>query len=235
MRSADIPLSLYVHWPWCVRKCPYCDFNSHALPASVNPSHQYINALIADLKRSVSLAQNRKLISIFIGGGTPSLIDPLELERFLDAVFSLYKTASHIEITLEANPGTVDVRHLPEHRVWRGVLGQRTRPLSGGVLRFLVQSTHPCLLGATPDLRHRPQAPFYGQKSHVILRNKHVRPLYHQCFYQPLFTPTRLSVPIFWCKVAITLITAFPHTLIRYSSKRRIFAGSKTINHEEIR
>lgn len=116
MRSADIPLSLYVHWPWCVRKCPYCDFNSHALPASVNPSHQYIDALIADLKRSVSLAQNRELISIFIGGGTPSLIDPLELERFLDAVFSLYKTASDIEITLEANPGTVDVRHFRAYR-----------------------------------------------------------------------------------------------------------------------
>ena len=115
MRSADIPLSLYVHWPWCVRKCPYCDFNSHALPAS-NPSHQYINALIADLKCSVSLAQNRELISIFIGGGTPSLIDPLELERFLDAVFSLYKTASDIEITLEANPGTVDVRHFRAYR-----------------------------------------------------------------------------------------------------------------------
>lgn len=115
MRSADIPLSLYVHWPWCVRKCPYCDFNSHALPAS-NPSHQYINALITDLKRSVSLAQNRELISIFIGGGTPSLIDPLELERFLDAVFSLYKTVSDIEITLEANPGTVDVRHFRAYR-----------------------------------------------------------------------------------------------------------------------
>lgn len=116
MRSADIPLSLYVHWPWCVRKCPYCDFNSHALPTSVNPSHQYIDALIADLKHSVSLAQNRELISIFIGGGTPSLIDPLELERFLEAVFSLYKTASDIEITLEANPGTVDVRHFQAYR-----------------------------------------------------------------------------------------------------------------------
>ncbi len=116
MRSADISLSLYVHWPWCARKCPYCDFNSHALPAFVNPSRQYIDALIADLKCSVSLAQNRELISIFIGGGTPSLIEPLELERFLDEVFSLYKTASDIEITLEANPGTVDVRHFRAYR-----------------------------------------------------------------------------------------------------------------------
>lgn len=116
MRSADIPLSLYVHWPWCVRKCPYCDFNSHALPAGDNPSRRYVDALIADLKRSVPLAQNRELISIFIGGGTPSLITPEELERFLDTVFSLYRTSPEIEITLEANPGTVDIRHFEAYR-----------------------------------------------------------------------------------------------------------------------
>ena len=116
MRSADIPLSLYVHWPWCVRKCPYCDFNSHALPSGDNPSHRYVDALIADLKQSVSLAQNRELISIFIGGGTPSLITPGELARFLDEVFSLYRTSPDIEITLEANPGTVDIRHFEAYR-----------------------------------------------------------------------------------------------------------------------
>ena len=116
MRSADIPLSLYVHWPWCVRKCPYCDFNSHALPSGDNPSHRYVDALITDLKRSVPLAQNRKLISIFIGGGTPSLITPGELARFLDEVFSLYRTSPEIEITLEANPGTVDIRHFEAYR-----------------------------------------------------------------------------------------------------------------------
>ena len=76
MRSADIPLSLYVHWPWCVRKCPYCDFNSHALTSSCDPSRQYIDALIHDLKHSIAYAQNRELISIFIGGGTPSLRAP---------------------------------------------------------------------------------------------------------------------------------------------------------------
>ena len=116
MRSADIPLSLYVHWPWCVRKCPYCDFNSHALPAGDNPSRRYVDALIADLKQSVSLAQNRELISIFIGGGTPSLITPEELSRFLDEVFSLYRTNPDIEITLETNPGTVDIRHFEAYR-----------------------------------------------------------------------------------------------------------------------
>ena len=116
MRSADIPLSLYVHWPWCVRKCPYCDFNSHALTSSYDPSHQYIDALIHDLKHSIAYAQNRELISIFIGGGTPSLIAPQELERFLETVFSLLKVASDVEITLEANPGTVDTAHFKAYR-----------------------------------------------------------------------------------------------------------------------
>lgn len=116
MKSADIPLSLYVHWPWCVRKCPYCDFNSHALPSGGDPSHEYINALIADLKTSVELAQNRPLISIFIGGGTPSLIQPGELERFLYAVQTNFSVDPDIEITLEANPGTVDTEHFQAYR-----------------------------------------------------------------------------------------------------------------------
>lgn len=111
MKSTDIPLSLYVHWPWCVRKCPYCDFNSHALPSNQDPSHEYVDALIADLKTSVELAQNRPLISIFIGGGTPSLIQPCELDRFLSAVSANFSLTPNIEITLEANPGTVDTEH----------------------------------------------------------------------------------------------------------------------------
>ncbi len=116
MTSAAIPLSLYVHWPWCVRKCPYCDFNSHALASNYDPSQRYINALIADLKRSVEYAQNRELISIFIGGGTPSLIAPHELERFLNAVHSLFHVGENAEITLEANPGTVDTAHFKAYR-----------------------------------------------------------------------------------------------------------------------
>lgn len=116
MTSAAIPLSLYVHWPWCVRKCPYCDFNSHALASNYDPSQRYIDALIADLKRSVEYAQNRELISIFIGGGTPSLIAPHELERFLNAVHSLFHVSENAEITLEANPGTVDTAHFKAYR-----------------------------------------------------------------------------------------------------------------------
>ena len=116
MTSAAIPLSLYVHWPWCVRKCPYCDFNSHALALDYDPSKDYIDALIADLKQSVGYALNRELISIFIGGGTPSLIAPHELERFLNAVHSLFHVSENAEITLEANPGTVDTAHFKAYR-----------------------------------------------------------------------------------------------------------------------
>lgn len=116
MRSADIPLSLYVHWPWCVRKCPYCDFNSHALPLACDPSVPYIDALIADLKTSLQYVQKRELISIFIGGGTPSLIAPKELERFLNFVQTNFSLASDVEITLEANPGTVDTAHFKAYR-----------------------------------------------------------------------------------------------------------------------
>ena len=115
MIASEIPLSLYVHWPWCVRKCPYCDFNSHALPQK-DLTHIYIDALIANLEKSAPLAANRPLISIFIGGGTPSLIAPQELERFLNAVFSRFKTNPDIEITLEANPGTVDTAHFKTYR-----------------------------------------------------------------------------------------------------------------------
>lgn len=116
MKSAGIPLSLYVHWPWCVRKCPYCDFNSHALPQACDPSVAYIDALIADLKTSVRYVQGRKLISIFIGGGTPSLIAPKELERFLNFVQANFSLDSDVEITLEANPGTVDTAHFKAYR-----------------------------------------------------------------------------------------------------------------------
>ena len=115
MITSEIPLSLYVHWPWCVRKCPYCDFNSHALPQK-DLTHTYIDELIADLEKSVPMAANRPLISIFTGGGTPSLIAPQELERFLNAVFSRFKTNPDIEITLEANPGTVDTAHFKAYR-----------------------------------------------------------------------------------------------------------------------
>jgi putative oxygen-independent coproporphyrinogen III oxidase len=105
--SALPPLALYVHMPWCVRKCPYCDFNSHAAP-EVIPQQQYVDALIEDLAIDATAAQGRALVSIFFGGGTPSLFAPEEVGRFLEAARSLVQFAPDIEVTLEANPGTVE-------------------------------------------------------------------------------------------------------------------------------
>lgn len=117
MITKDIPLSLYVHWPWCVRKCPYCDFNSHAIPTcQADVTNAYMKALIADIKVSQSLVGHRPLQSIFIGGGTPSLIAPAVLEQFLNEVAKTYSLASDIEITMEANPGTIDAEHFHAYR-----------------------------------------------------------------------------------------------------------------------
>ncbi len=101
------PLSLYVHMPWCVRKCPYCDFNSHTAPELV-PQAQYIDALLDDLQGDVAAAQGRALTSIFFGGGTPSLFAPDQVGRLLEGVRRQIPFDPQIEITLEANPGTIE-------------------------------------------------------------------------------------------------------------------------------
>ena len=117
MHIQSIPLSLYVHWPWCVKKCPYCDFNSHAQPTDASVvSERYVDALIKDLDASVELAAGRALQSIFIGGGTPSLMPPALLERFFNHVTKRYSLAENIEITMEANPGTVEHGHFSDYR-----------------------------------------------------------------------------------------------------------------------
>ncbi len=107
MTSRLIPLSLYVHLPWCLRKCPYCDFNSHAVRGEI-PESSYVDALLADLDQDLALAGDRPLISIFIGGGTPSLFSPPALERLLRGIGERIAWTPEIEITLEANPGTVE-------------------------------------------------------------------------------------------------------------------------------
>ena len=103
------PLSLYIHIPWCVQKCPYCDFNSHALKNDV-PEQEYIEQLIIDLDCDIERfdLSSRPLHSIFIGGGTPSLFSPPAIERLLQQVLMRFNHRSDIEITLEANPGTVE-------------------------------------------------------------------------------------------------------------------------------
>ncbi|MBL4942460.1 MAG: radical SAM family heme chaperone HemW [Colwellia sp.] len=103
------PLSLYIHIPWCVEKCPYCDFNSHALKSKI-PELDYVQALIADLDADIARfdLKNRVLHSIFIGGGTPSLFSAKAIESLLNQVLHRFKYELDIEITLEANPGTVE-------------------------------------------------------------------------------------------------------------------------------
>ena len=107
MSLALPPLALYVHMPWCVRKCPYCDFNSHAAPEQV-PQAQYIDSLLEDLQSDLPAVQQRPLASIFFGGGTPSLFAPEQIARLLEGVRREIPFADSIEITLEANPGTIE-------------------------------------------------------------------------------------------------------------------------------
>lgn len=101
------PLSLYVHLPWCVSKCPYCDFNSHAVKGDL-PRDDYVEALLADLERELPLVWGRPVHSIFFGGGTPSLFDARQIDALLTGVRSRLAVSPTAEITLEANPGTTE-------------------------------------------------------------------------------------------------------------------------------
>jgi oxygen-independent coproporphyrinogen-3 oxidase len=112
--SADLPLSLYVHMPWCVRKCPYCDFNSHQLK-SAKPDGAYIDSLIRDLDGELPLLAGRGVATIFFGGGTPSLFHPEEFKRLLSALRQRIQVEADAEITLEANPGTIERGRFAEY------------------------------------------------------------------------------------------------------------------------
>jgi putative oxygen-independent coproporphyrinogen III oxidase len=103
----DASLALYVHMPWCVRKCPYCDFNSHQLK-SAQPDVSYIDALLKDFDLEAPRLKGRRIDSVFFGGGTPSLFSPAEFERLLTALKQRIAFAEDVEITLEANPGTIE-------------------------------------------------------------------------------------------------------------------------------
>ncbi|AZY52627.1 radical SAM family heme chaperone HemW [Bordetella avium] len=102
------PLSVYVHVPWCVRKCPYCDFNSHAMPGQDIPERAYLDALRADLEQAVPLVWGRQVISVFIGGGTPSLLSAAGLDELLAMLRACLNLLPDAEITMEANPGTAE-------------------------------------------------------------------------------------------------------------------------------
>jgi oxygen-independent coproporphyrinogen-3 oxidase len=123
------PLSLYVHLPWCVRKCPYCDFNSHELRGAL-PFAEYVSALVADLEHDLPLAWGRTVHSVFFGGGTPSLFPAAAIDDFLQQASARLRFAPGCEITLETNPGTA------EHGRFEGYLAAGVNRLSFGIQSF---------------------------------------------------------------------------------------------------
>ncbi len=128
------PLSLYVHMPWCVKKCPYCDFNSHGVKGGPPPYAEYVDVLLADLDADLrdfgAAAHGRPVHSLFFGGGTPSLFTPDLIDRFLDGVRERLPLVDGAEITLETNPGTV------EHGRFDGYLAAGVNRLSFGIQSF---------------------------------------------------------------------------------------------------
>ena len=115
MTFTQIPLSLYIHYPWCIKKCPYCDFNSYTLTKPL-PEQEYIQALLRDLKNDLSIIKDRSIISIFLGGGTPSLFSAKNIEILLTNINKFIKFDSNIEITLEANPSTIEQKYLTDYK-----------------------------------------------------------------------------------------------------------------------
>lgn len=142
-------LSLYVHIPWCIRKCPYCDFNSHKRPDHL-PESEYVNALVNDLKIDLQRFKSKPISSIFLGGGTPSLFSAAAYERLFNEIRLLLTLTDDIEITLEANPGTVEQQRFKDYRA----LG--INRLSLGIQSF--NATHLKQLGRIHDDRQAHQA-----------------------------------------------------------------------------
>ena len=141
--SALPPLSLYVHLPWCLKKCPYCDFNSHELTSPELPEQRYLDALVADLEAALALVWGRTVHSIFIGGGTPSLFSPQAIDRLLADIRARLRLAPDCEVTLEANPGTF------ERDRFRAFRSAGVTRLSVGVQSF--NDTHLLALGRVHD------------------------------------------------------------------------------------
>jgi oxygen-independent coproporphyrinogen-3 oxidase len=141
------PLSLYVHFPWCVRKCPYCDFNSHEAGAAGIPEAAYLDALALDIEAALPLVWGRPIGSVFIGGGTPSLLTAAGVERLLSDARARLPIAPDAEITLEANPGTFEAERFAAYR-------------AAGINRLSigVQSFAPAKLAALGRIHDRAQA-----------------------------------------------------------------------------
>jgi oxygen-independent coproporphyrinogen-3 oxidase len=138
------PLALYIHIPWCIRKCPYCDFNSHERRGAI-PEAQYVDALVADLEFALPSIWGRRVVSVFFGGGTPSLFSPEAIDRLLAAVRARVPLAPDAEVTLEANPGTF------EQARFAGFKAASVNRLSLGVQSF--NPVHLVALGRVHDER----------------------------------------------------------------------------------
>jgi len=141
------PLSLYIHLPWCLKKCPYCDFNSHEMRSAELPEQRYLDALMADLESALPLIWGRSVQTIFIGGGTPSLFSPQAIDQLLSGLRARLRLAANAEITLEANPGTFEKDRFRAYR-------------SAGVTRLSVgiQSFDDVLLQTLGRVHNRAQA-----------------------------------------------------------------------------
>jgi len=150
------PLSLYVHIPWCIRKCPYCDFNSHEGGDNI-PEQAYVDALLKDLQNDLSRVQHRKLHSIFFGGGTPSLFSAKSIERIIKQAQTHIGFEESIEITLEANPGTAEQKKFADFK------SAGVNRLSLGIQSF--NHDHLNTLGRIHDGNHGRQAIDMAQKA----------------------------------------------------------------------
>lgn len=154
--TETLPLSLYIHLPWCIRKCPYCDFNSHEVKDNL-PEELYIRALMQELDTHLALIVDRPLISIFFGGGTPSLFSPVGIGKIISGVKERVSLAGNAEITLEANPGTIDQANFYAYRE-AGV-----NRLSLGIQSFNPQHLHH--LGRIHDEKQAMQAITVAKKA----------------------------------------------------------------------
>ena len=202
-----LPLSLYVHIPWCVRKCPYCDFNSHEAKSAL-PESIYVEALMQEIDQHLPDIANRSLVSIFFGGGTPSLFSEKAIADILNGAASRIPFSDQIEITLEANPGTLD-----EAR-FRGFRAAGVNRLSIGIQSL--HDTHLKSLGRIHD-RERAMAAIHAAKSAGFTRFNldFMYALPHQSIEEALhdlktaieFEPAHLS----WYQLTIEPNTLFHH------------------------
>ena len=154
------PLSLYVHFPWCVRKCPYCDFNSHEADVRGIPEAAYLDALAADIEAALPLVWGRPVVSVFVGGGTPSLMSAAGVERLLSDIRARLRLEAECEITLEANPGTFEAERFAAYR-------------AAGVNRLSigVQSFDPAKLQALGRIHDRAQAEAAAELARRVFDN----------------------------------------------------------------